>query len=106
VRRGQTALALADGEGRNGVFLAEFDVLSVDFSDVAQEKAGALAKQRGVPLRLEQADMTAWNWTPETFDVVVEIFVQFAKPAQCTAMFAGIKKTLKPGGLILLQRTV
>jgi cyclopropane fatty-acyl-phospholipid synthase-like methyltransferase len=105
LRKGQIALAIADGEGRNGVFLAEqgLDVLSLDFSDVAQEKARALAKSRGVPLRLQQADMTAWNWTAETFDVVVGIFIQFAKPADRAVMFAGIKKTLKPGGLLLLQ---
>jgi cyclopropane fatty-acyl-phospholipid synthase-like methyltransferase len=105
LQKGQTALAIADGEGRNGVFLAEqgLDVLSLDFSDVAQDKARALAKSRGVSLRTEQVDMTAWNWTLETFDVVVGIFIQFAKPAQRAAMFAGIKKTLKVGGLLLLQ---
>jgi cyclopropane fatty-acyl-phospholipid synthase-like methyltransferase len=105
LRKGQSALAIADGEGRNGVFLAEqgLDVLSLDFSDVAQEKARVLAKSRGVALRLQQADMTAWNWTAETFDVVVGIFIQFAKPADRAVMFAGIKKTLKPGGLLLLQ---
>src|SRR5471032_171249 len=56
LRRGGAALAVADGEGRNGVFLAEqgLDVLSVDFSDVAQDKARALAKSRGVSLRTEQ----------------------------------------------------
>jgi cyclopropane fatty-acyl-phospholipid synthase-like methyltransferase len=105
LRKGQTALAIADGEGRNGVFLAEqgLDVLSLDFSDVAQEKARALAKQRGVTLRIEQADMTKWNWTPESFDVVVGIFVQFAAPLDRAKMFTGIKKTLKPGGLLLLE---
>jgi cyclopropane fatty-acyl-phospholipid synthase-like methyltransferase len=105
LQKGQSALAIADGEGRNGVFLAEqgLDVLSVDFSDVAQDKARALAKQCGVTLRAEQADMTAWNWTPETFDVVVGIFIQFATPPYRAVMFEGIKKTLKPGGLLLLQ---
>jgi cyclopropane fatty-acyl-phospholipid synthase-like methyltransferase len=60
LRRGERALAIADGDGRNGVFLAEqgLDVLSVDFSPVAQAKALALAKVRGVTLRVEQADMT------------------------------------------------
>jgi cyclopropane fatty-acyl-phospholipid synthase-like methyltransferase len=105
LRKGQTALAIADGEGRNGVFLAEqgLDVLSVDFSPEAQAKARALAAQRGVSLRVEQADMAMWNWTPETFDVVVGIFVQFATPAQRAVIFDGIKHTLKPGGLLLLQ---
>jgi cyclopropane fatty-acyl-phospholipid synthase-like methyltransferase len=105
LRKGQTALAIADGEGRNGVFLAEqgLDVLSLDFSDVALEKARALAKQRGVTLRLQQADMTQWVWQPNAFDVVAGIFIQFATPPQRAVMFARIKKTLKPGGLLLLQ---
>jgi len=100
-----TALAIADGEGRNGVFLAEqgLDVLSVDFSPLAQEKVRALARERGVALKVEQADMTRWTWAPEAFDVVAAIFVQFADPAQRAAMFDGIKRTLKPGGLLLLE---
>ena len=48
-----TALAVADGEGRNGVWLAErgLDVLSIDWSPAAQAKARTLAKMRGVALR-------------------------------------------------------
>jgi SAM-dependent methyltransferase len=105
LRKGLSALAIADGEGRNGVFLAEqgLDVLSVDFSDVAQDKARALARQRGVSLRFQQADMTQWVWTPNAFDVVAGIFIQFATPPQRASLFAGIKRTLKPGGLLLLQ---
>jgi 2-polyprenyl-3-methyl-5-hydroxy-6-metoxy-1,4-benzoquinol methylase len=50
---GKTVLAVADGEGRNGVWLAEhgLDVLSIDFSPVALEKARKLASERGVRLR-------------------------------------------------------
>ncbi len=100
-----TALAIADGEGRNGVFLAEqgLDVLSVDFSPLGQEKARALAKERGVTLRIEQADMTDWPWQDAAFDVVAAIFFQFATPAERARIFAGIKQTLKPGGLLLLE---
>jgi len=52
LRKGETALAIADGEGRNGAFLAEqgLEVLSVDYSPVAQEKARALARaSKSVP---------------------------------------------------------
>jgi cyclopropane fatty-acyl-phospholipid synthase-like methyltransferase len=99
------ALAIADGEGRNGVFLAEqgLDVLSVDFSPVAQAKAQALAKQRGVTLRCEQVDMLAWQWPVAAFDVVAAIFVQFPPPRERPRFFANIKGTLKPGGLLLMQ---
>ena len=103
-RRGN-ALAVADGEGRNGVWLAQqgLEVLSVDFSPAAQAKARALAKARNVLLKFELADVIDWNWPEEAFDVVAVIFIQFANPAQRGRIFAGIRRTLKPGGLLLLQ---
>jgi cyclopropane fatty-acyl-phospholipid synthase-like methyltransferase len=105
LRKGQTALSLADGEGRNGVFLAEqgLDVLSLDFSPNGQAKARKLAASRGVPLRTELADVVNWTYPPEAFDVVAGIFFQFATPAERAKIFAGIKRTLKPGGLLLLE---
>jgi SAM-dependent methyltransferase len=105
LRKGQTALAIADGEGRNGVFLAEqgLDVLSVDFSPQAQEKVRKLAAERGVTLRVEQADITKWTWPAAAFDVVAVIFIQFSKPPERDKIFAGIKRALKPGGLLLMQ---
>ncbi len=105
LRKGETALAIADGEGRNGVFLAEqgLDVLSVDYSPAAQEKAMTLARERGVTLRFALADMLTWDWQPAAFDVVVAIFIQFTKPPQRAVRVEGIKRTLKPGGLLLLQ---
>ncbi|MBI1203194.1 MAG: methyltransferase domain-containing protein [Rhodopseudomonas sp.] len=103
--KGGKALAIADGEGRNGVFLAEqgLDVLSLDFSPVAQDKTRKLARERGVTLRVEQADITDWTWPDAEFDVVAGIFFQFATPAEREKIFAGIKKTLKPGGLLLIE---
>jgi SAM-dependent methyltransferase len=99
------ALAVADGEGRNGVWLAEqgLDVLSVDFSPTAQAKAKALAERRGVAVRFVQADLTAWDWPTVEFDVIVVIFIQFAGPPGRRRIFAGIRQALKPGGLLLLQ---
>ncbi len=103
--KGKTALAIADGEGRNGVFLAEqgLDVLSLDFSPLAQDKARKLAAARGVTLRVEQADVVNWDYPAAVYDVVAAIFFQFAAPPERDRIFAGIKKTLKPGGLLLLE---
>ena len=55
LKPGQKALSIADGEGRNGVFLAEqgLDVLTMDFSPTALAKAHALAKDRGVTIRAD-----------------------------------------------------
>jgi SAM-dependent methyltransferase len=99
------ALAVADGEGRNGIWLAEqaLDVLSVDFSPAAQAKAKALAARRGVAVRFVLADVTAWDWPTAEFDVVAVIFIQFCAPPERRRIFAGIRQALKPGGLLLLQ---
>lgn len=99
------ALAVADGEGRNGVWLAEqgLDVLSLDFSPAAQEKARALARERGVTMTTELADVDAWAWPESAFDVIAVIFTQFGAPRERDRLFAGITRALKPGGLLLLE---
>jgi SAM-dependent methyltransferase len=99
------ALAVADGEGRNGVWLAEqgLDVLSIDFSPSAQRKAKALARERGVDVQFELADVHAWAYPEAAFDVVAEIFTQFSTPAERARKWAGMRKALKPGGLLILQ---
>jgi cyclopropane fatty-acyl-phospholipid synthase-like methyltransferase len=105
LKPGQKALSIADGEGRNGVFLAErgLDVLAMDFSPTALAKARALAKERGVAIRTEQADLDTWRWPVEAFDAVVAIFFQFCAPALRTRVFDNIKRALKPGGLLLME---
>jgi SAM-dependent methyltransferase len=105
LRRGQIALSVADGEGRNGVWLAEqgLDVLAVDFSETALAKARALSMRRGVRLRTEHADILNWHWPQAVFEVVVAIFTQVAFPAQRAEFFANLKRALKPGGLLLMQ---
>ncbi|TFI59733.1 class I SAM-dependent methyltransferase [Sphingomonas parva] len=105
LRPGMRALALADGEGRNGVWLAEqgLDVLSTDISPRAQEKARRLAADRNTDLSFELVDLASWRWPPERFDLVVAIFIQFAGPDLRERIFEGIRSTLKPGGLLLLE---
>jgi SAM-dependent methyltransferase len=99
------ALAVADGEGRNGVWLAEqgLDVLSIDFSPAAQQKAKALARERGVKAAFEQSDVHEWKYPEAAFDVVVEIFTQFSTPAERAKKWAGMRRALKPGGLLIIQ---
>jgi SAM-dependent methyltransferase len=100
-----TALAVADGEGRNGVWLAEqgLDVTSIDFSPAAQQKGVALARERSVEVKFAQADVHAWHYPDGVFDLVVEIFTQFSTPAERALKWAGMRRALKPGGLLILQ---
>jgi cyclopropane fatty-acyl-phospholipid synthase-like methyltransferase len=104
LRRGQRALSVADGEGRNGVWLAQqgLDVLAIDFSAAGLAKARALAAERGVTLRTELADVTTWQWPHEVFDVVAAIFI-FVEPHERPAFFQNLKRAIKPGGLLLMQ---
>jgi SAM-dependent methyltransferase len=100
-----TALSVADGEGRNGVWLAEqgLDVHAIDFSPNALEKARALAKKRGVSIRTELADVIDWTYPEQAYDVVAVIFTQFMNPDERDRVFAGVRGALKPGGLLLIE---
>lgn len=102
---GQRALVIADGEGRNSVFLAErgLEVTAMDGSSVAVEKARRLAADRGVEVDLHVADLLRWPWDPGAFDVVVGIFFQFLEPDDRADVFAGMQRTLRPGGRVLLH---
>jgi SAM-dependent methyltransferase len=103
--RSGRALAIADGEGRNGIWLAEqgLEVLSIDFSSLAQAKARALAAERGVKVNFELADVHTWQYPEAAFDVVVEIFTQFSSPRERRLKWAGMQRALKPGGLLIIQ---
>jgi SAM-dependent methyltransferase len=102
---GQYALCVADGEGRNSVWLAQqgLVVTAFDIAPRGVAKARALAARAGVAVDYRVAGVEDWEWSPETFDVVVAIFVQFAPPAVRERMFAGMLQTLKVGGWLLLQ---
>lgn len=102
---GQSALCLADGEGRNSVFLAEqgLHVTAMDGSDAAAAKAGALAQMRNVSVAFHVADIAGWDWEVRQYDAVIAIFIQFADPPLRDAIFAGMVRALAPGGLLLLH---
>lgn len=105
LKPGQKALVPADGEGRNGVWLARqgLDVTSVDFSPAAQEKARKLAARFGVALGTELADLRQWRPEPARYDIVAAIMIQFAPAPEREAILRSLAAALKPGGLLLLQ---
>ncbi|MDE2580027.1 MAG: class I SAM-dependent methyltransferase [Rhodospirillales bacterium] len=98
-------LCVADGEGRNGIWLAAqgHHVTSFDASSVAVEKARAWAQSRHVAIDARLSGVDEWDWAKDAFDAVVGIFVQFADPAMRRRLFAGIWRSLKPGGLLLVE---
>lgn len=105
LKPGSSALAVADGEGRNGVWMAEqgLRVHAVDASKIALEKSRKLAAQRGVSMAWDQVDLIDWEWPDAAYDLVAAIFIQFADPEGRAKQFAGIRKALKPGGLVIMQ---
>ncbi len=103
--RSGRVLCVADGEGRNSVWLAQ-QGLQVDAFDIAEAgvaKARALAAEAGVQVHHEVADVDQYPWPADSFDAVVAVFVQFADPAQRTRLFQHMVQALKPGGLLLLH---
>jgi len=105
LRPGMNGLAVADGEGRNSVFMAQrgVETLAMDMSANALAKAKALAEARGVDVTHVEASITDWDWAPAAFDLVVAVFIQFLSPPARDAVFAGMVKTLKPGGVLMLH---
>lgn len=105
LRAGQSALCVADGEGRNSVFLAELglEVTAFDFAPNAVAKAQRLAARRRVRVGHRLGDIHAWDWSAATYDVVVAVFIQFLPPQHRETVFAGMKKAVGPGGLFLLE---
>lgn len=102
---GMNVLAVADGEGRNGVWLAQqgLNVTSVDGSQVALDKAARLARERGVTVETVCADLVSWDWGSQVYDAIVGIFIQFAGPNLRPRLFQRAAQALKPGGYFLLQ---
>ena len=101
---GATALAVADGEGRNGVYLAErgLAVTSFDLSETAVARARALADGRGVQIDAHLSTWEDWDWS-RSFDLVVAIFVQFVPPAERPGFFSRLGEAVAPGGRLLLH---
>jgi SAM-dependent methyltransferase len=98
-------LCIADGEGRNSVFLAALghDVHANDVSPRALDKARALARTSQVDVRFAQVDLADFNWPVERYDAVFAVFVQFAPPKLRDRIFAGLKGCVVPGGLVFLH---
>ena len=101
---GQRILVPGDGEGRNGVWLAQLAMAvdTVDASPAGVANAQALATDRGVSISAQTADLTTWDWPVATYDAVISIFLHF-QPQVRAAMHGKMLACLKPGGLVVLE---
>ena len=97
-------LCLADGEGRNGVYLATLGhkVTAIDQSRVGLEKAKKLAEQKQVSIETIEADLAEYDLGVESWDCIVSIF--FHIPSAVRAhIYPRIITALKPGGILILE---
>jgi SAM-dependent methyltransferase len=105
LKPGNRVLCIADGEGRNGVWLAKqgMQVVGFDASDIALSKANQFAKDNHVDVKYTFSDTDSYAWPEDAYDAVVGIFIQFADPAMRERIFQKTYETLKPGGIFILQ---
>lgn len=97
------ALDLASGEGRNAVWLAArgWEVVALDFSRIATERARAVAAEAGVDVDLRHADVLEAELPDAAFDLVLIAYLQLL-PAQRRAVVRRAAAALRPGGTFLL----
>ena len=102
---GNKVLCIADGEGRNGVWLAKqgMQVIGFDVSDIALVKAKQFAKDNQVEIAYSLSDTDGFDWQENSYDAIIAIFIQFADPVMRTRIFKQIQGALKPGGILILQ---
>jgi len=128
---GSRVLCPADGDGRNGVWLASLGLhaTAFDVADVGVEHAAAHARANGLverspaaaddasppglrarfdspaggSLALCCADIAHWPWDRTPADLIVAIFFQFADPLLRSQIFEGFRQALRPGGLLVIE---
>jgi SAM-dependent methyltransferase len=98
------ALCLGAGEGRNAVFLAQngYEVTAVDLSAVGLKKAESLAREKGVAIRCELADLKDYTIEPDAWDLILSIFCH--TPAKIRRrIHSEVITGLRPGGAFVLE---
>jgi len=102
---GQSVLSIAEGEGRNGVYLAKkgLDVTGVEFAPSAVAKAEKLAALNGVDPTFIQSDLFTWDWPQDAFDITLGLFFQFVGPAERDILWRKMLGATRAGGLIVIH---
>lgn len=97
-------LLLAEGEGRNAVFLAKlgYTVTAVDISSVGLKKAEKLAKENNVVIETICADLEAFDLGESQWDGIVSIYCHLPLSVR-QALYKRIERAIKPAGVFLLE---
>lgn len=97
-------LCLAEGEGRNAVYLAEqgYQVTAVDSSIVGLKKALKLADERGVTIETHHADLENFDLGYDQWDGIVSIFCHLP-PTLRRIIHSKVISSLKSGAFVLLE---
>ena len=100
---GGHVVSLGEGEGRNGVWLAErgFRVTAIDGSAVGLAKATQLAASRGVEMETVVGDLAEVT-LPQDADVIVSIFCHLPSALRRT-LYPRAKDALRPGGIVIFE---
>lgn len=104
----QSALMIADGEGRNSVYLAKqgLKVTANDICEVAINRAMKLAEESNSDINFVECNILTDKWSAKCdenlFDWVVGIFIQFTNAEERKKLFSFMKAMTKPNGRILL----
>lgn len=103
-KQGSRILSVADGEGRNSVWLAKqgHQVDAFDISEVGVAKAKRLAVDNNARVNFTVAGCDDFAWPQGHYDGVATIFVQFADPELRARLFGNMVRSLKPGGSLIL----
>ena len=98
------ALAIAEGEGRNAVYLAEqgMNVTTWDYAESGLAKTNKLAEERGVVVSTELVDLNEAKWNETKWDEIVCIFGHFPEELRKKTLL-GVKEAVKPGGYFLTE---
>ena len=106
IKPGDKVLCLAEGEGRNAVYIAATyptaNVTAVDASQVGLEKTKRLAKEKGAHVQSCLADLADFDLGTEQWDVIVSIWCHLPSALR-KKVHAGIVRALKPGGRLILE---
>lgn len=100
----RNVLLLAEGEGRNAVYLARqgFKVTAIDFSEAGREKCLHLAKKHNVTVNYQVADLADYTFPIQTYDAIIGIFAHTPKEIR-QSVHAQIPSALTPHGICLIK---